>query len=330
MDRGTGYGAAVARRCGTGPPTLIVPPVGRAAPARADGVGLAAARRLRARTGRAGAAAPRRRPRRASAAVLGPKVMDWADRRRPARGRGHASTRAGRRITGIEPREVDQGQHDGDRDVLAVGSAGMLVRRDVWDQVGGFDPAMPLLPGGRRLLLAGARRGLPGPGDHRRGRLPRGGLGQEAPAGLGRAPPRAGGPAQRAADAARQPPGRADAVRAGGQPGAVLAAHVVLPARQAAAARPWTSSPGSWARCSATRCGCSPPGAAGPRGRRAAYGRLHADIPPGRSVRQAGRVRRRRAVEVPPRGHGRAATTPPTTRPTTTHCWSTPGLRSGC
>ncbi len=28
---------------------------------------------------------------------------------------------------------------------MAVSSAGMLVRRDVWDQVGGFDPAMPLL-----------------------------------------------------------------------------------------------------------------------------------------------------------------------------------------
>jgi hypothetical protein len=28
---------------------------------------------------------------------------------------------------------------------MAVSSAGMLVRRDVWDQAGGFDPAMPLL-----------------------------------------------------------------------------------------------------------------------------------------------------------------------------------------
>ncbi len=50
----------------------------------------------------------------------------------------------GRRITGIEPREVDQGQHDGDRDTLAVGSAGMLVRRDVWEQVRGFDTSMGL------------------------------------------------------------------------------------------------------------------------------------------------------------------------------------------
>ena len=78
-----------------------------------------------------------------TAAVLGPKVMDWSDRRVLLEA-GVTIDTAGRRITGIEPREVDQGQHDGDRDVLAVTSAGMLVRRDVWDQAGGFDPGMPL------------------------------------------------------------------------------------------------------------------------------------------------------------------------------------------
>ncbi len=78
-----------------------------------------------------------------TAAVLGPKAMDWADRRVLLEA-GVTIDRAGRRITGIEPREVNQGQHDGDRDVLAVGSAGMLVRRDAWDQVGGFDPRMAL------------------------------------------------------------------------------------------------------------------------------------------------------------------------------------------
>ena len=76
-------------------------------------------------------------------AVLGPKVMDWSDRGVLLEA-GVGIDRAGRRITGIEPREVDQGQHDGNRDVLAVGSAGMLVRRDVWSQVGGFDPGMRL------------------------------------------------------------------------------------------------------------------------------------------------------------------------------------------
>jgi GT2 family glycosyltransferase len=78
-----------------------------------------------------------------AAAVFGPKVMDWSDRDVLLE-TGVGIDRAGRRITGIEPREVDQGQHDGDRDVLAVGSAGMLVRREVWDQVGGFDPSMRL------------------------------------------------------------------------------------------------------------------------------------------------------------------------------------------
>ena len=78
-----------------------------------------------------------------TAAVLGPKLMGWTDRDVIVEA-GLAIDTAGRRITGIEPREVDQGQHDGDRDSLAVSSAGMLVRRDVWEQTGGFDPGMAL------------------------------------------------------------------------------------------------------------------------------------------------------------------------------------------
>jgi GT2 family glycosyltransferase len=75
--------------------------------------------------------------------VLGPKVLDGQDRR-TLREVGVSIDRAGRRITGIEPGEIDQGQHDHNRAVLAVGSAGMLVRRDVWDQLGGFDPKLRL------------------------------------------------------------------------------------------------------------------------------------------------------------------------------------------
>ena len=78
-----------------------------------------------------------------NAAVLGPKVLDWSDRDVILEA-GLTIDTVGRRITGIEPREVDQGQHDGDRDTLAVGSAGMLIRRDVWDLVRGFEPAMAL------------------------------------------------------------------------------------------------------------------------------------------------------------------------------------------
>lgn len=77
------------------------------------------------------------------AAVLGPKLRDFYDRRLLVEA-GVTIDGAGRRETGLEPREFDHGQHDGDRQVLAVSSAGMLVRRDVWDALGGFDPALSL------------------------------------------------------------------------------------------------------------------------------------------------------------------------------------------
>ena len=78
-----------------------------------------------------------------SAAILGPKILGWHDRRLLLEV-GVAITADGRRVTGLERREHDQGQHDGTRDVLAVSSAGMLIRRDVFDALDGFDPALPL------------------------------------------------------------------------------------------------------------------------------------------------------------------------------------------
>ena len=78
-----------------------------------------------------------------SAAILGPKILGWHDRRLLLEV-GVAITADGRRVTGLERREHDQGQHDGTRDVLAVSSAGMLIRRDVWDALDGFNPELPL------------------------------------------------------------------------------------------------------------------------------------------------------------------------------------------
>jgi GT2 family glycosyltransferase len=70
--------------------------------------------------------------------VVGPKVLDARDRR-TLREVGISIDRAGRRVTGIDPGEIDQGQHDHKRSALAVSSAGMLVRREAWERLGGFD-----------------------------------------------------------------------------------------------------------------------------------------------------------------------------------------------
>ncbi|SHG46956.1 glycosyltransferase [Streptoalloteichus hindustanus] len=97
-----------------------------------------------------------------SAAVLGPLGLDWADPRLVVEA-GLSADAAGHRQTGIGPAEPDwarlwAGADGGDvgfpvlgghfeqsTEVLAVGSAGMLVRRDVWTDLGGFDPALPML-----------------------------------------------------------------------------------------------------------------------------------------------------------------------------------------
>ncbi|MEU3845230.1 glycosyltransferase [Streptomyces sp. NPDC028635] len=77
-------------------------------------------------------------------AVVGPKLRGWYDRRQLLEV-GVSIANSGRRWTGLDRREQDQGQHDHVRDVLSVSSAGMLVRRDVFEQLGGFDRRLPLM-----------------------------------------------------------------------------------------------------------------------------------------------------------------------------------------
>ena len=55
---------------------------------------------------------------------------------------GLSLSRLGRPLTGFDAGDIDQGQLDHREDVLAVGAEGMLVRRDVWDDLGGFDPGL--------------------------------------------------------------------------------------------------------------------------------------------------------------------------------------------
>ena len=92
-------------------------------------------------------------------AAVGPKTREWPSLRRLLEV-GVTVTGTGRRETGLEPGEPDQGQHDRPRDALAVGTAGLLVRADVWDLLGGLDPHAGLaddLDLGWRLARAGRR-----------------------------------------------------------------------------------------------------------------------------------------------------------------------------
>ncbi|OEJ32242.1 glycosyltransferase family 2 protein [Streptomyces subrutilus] len=78
------------------------------------------------------------------AAVIGPKLRGWYDRKQLLEA-GVTIARSGRRWTGLDRREQDQGQHDQIRPVLSVSTAGMLIRRDVYDALGGFDKRLPLM-----------------------------------------------------------------------------------------------------------------------------------------------------------------------------------------
>lgn len=74
-----------------------------------------------------------------SVAVAGPKLVDWDHPERIIE-LGQSLTTTGSRWL-LRRQELDQQQYDHLEDVLGVGPVGMLVRRDVWDELGGFDPA---------------------------------------------------------------------------------------------------------------------------------------------------------------------------------------------
>jgi GT2 family glycosyltransferase len=75
--------------------------------------------------------------------VLGPKLREWPSLRRLLE-LGVTISGTGRRETGLERGEYDQGQHDEVRTVLAVNTAGMLVRREALEALHGFDSQLPI------------------------------------------------------------------------------------------------------------------------------------------------------------------------------------------
>ncbi|GAA2135159.1 hypothetical protein GCM10009844_00130 [Nocardioides koreensis] len=92
--------------------------------------------------------------------VLGPKLREWPSLKRLLE-LGITISGTGRRETGLERGEYDQGQHDEVRTVLAVNTAGMLVRRRVLEELGGFDDQLPIFGNdvdfGWRAAAAGHR-----------------------------------------------------------------------------------------------------------------------------------------------------------------------------
>lgn len=76
-----------------------------------------------------------------SVAVAGPKLMRWDDSA-VIESFGETLTHYGRSLT-VVSNELDQAQHDIQSDLLGVAAGGMLVRRQVWEQLGGFDPGLP-------------------------------------------------------------------------------------------------------------------------------------------------------------------------------------------
>lgn len=102
-----------------------------------------------------------------SVVVAGPKLVDAGDRSL-LRSYGESISRYGTTIP-LADDELDQSQHDSQDDVLGVVLPGMLVRRTMWDLLGGPDRGLPSvdagldlsirarLAGGRVVRVAGAR-----------------------------------------------------------------------------------------------------------------------------------------------------------------------------
>ena len=94
-----------------------------------------------------------------SVGIAGPKLLRW-DNSDYLVEYGESITKYGATVPLVHD-ELDQGQHDGLSDVMAVAPAGMLVRHALWLQLDGFDPGLPVvddaLDFGIRARLSGQR-----------------------------------------------------------------------------------------------------------------------------------------------------------------------------
>jgi GT2 family glycosyltransferase len=92
--------------------------------------------------------------------VVGPKLVEWDDDHRFSQF-GLTVDKVGVSLPFVERGELDQGQHDGLRDVFAVPGAFTLVRAERFAEIGGFDEAITFLGDALslswRARVAGAR-----------------------------------------------------------------------------------------------------------------------------------------------------------------------------
>ena len=77
-----------------------------------------------------------------SLAIVGPKQVDW-DNPKIIKQLGLTLTRGGKLFSRVRG-EFDQGQHDHSEDVMAVGTAGALVKVGVYESLRGFDNKAPV------------------------------------------------------------------------------------------------------------------------------------------------------------------------------------------
>ncbi|WP_028471658.1 glycosyltransferase family 2 protein [Nocardioides alkalitolerans] len=95
-----------------------------------------------------------------AAEVIGPKLREWPSLRRLLEV-GVTVSGTARRETGLERGEYDQGQYAASRRVLAVNTAGMLVRPALLSDLGGLERTLPVLGAdldlGWRAAAAGRR-----------------------------------------------------------------------------------------------------------------------------------------------------------------------------
>ncbi len=78
---------------------------------------------------------------RSNAGIVTPKVVSWGDPQRLVHV-GMTADKGGSVVDRVQPFEIDHGQHDAVRDVFVAPGGVSLIRADLFEELGGFDPAI--------------------------------------------------------------------------------------------------------------------------------------------------------------------------------------------